>query len=340
MSQKTFIDTFAITCVAQPSDVLDALRKVLPGLRTEQQDKGALGYDRQARIYLDTLLVGWLLWGGKSQRGTVYLCIDGKGCLRLNDWPAVVQVLSALPSARLNRVDIAMDTFRGEVTYDRVIQAKEGGKFNPERGRRPTFSFNRGENENGENAGRTLYVGKRQSSKYGRFYEKGFEQLKDADLSTLAQLGLAPGDVEVPEGSGPAGCLMRDWFRCEIEFKRCGGEKVLEWQMLTTPDIYFAGAFPFCAELLPDVDPVGLDRVKRDVATDLASLLAFHRNLTGKLWAAMSKYGANPEAIRAYFTDGMESSPRFEAAGTAEELAAFCEEFNRRYERRAKLLAA
>jgi DNA relaxase NicK len=115
-------------------------------------------------------------------------------------------------------------------------------------------------------AGRTHYVGKRDSDKFMRAYEKGFE--------LLGKLGPASGrvcgndDVTLIDG-----CPVEDIYRCEVELKAKG--HFVPWEVIERRDEYFAGSYPFCADLLPGVEADLLKRrPERAPQLDLAAALA------------------------------------------------------------------
>ena len=129
---KTSIDWLRFRVREEPSEILAALRPMygdragdlhlLPG------QKGILGFQRSSTIKLQDISIGRMDFGGESQKGWVRVDIPGKGCEWVQDWCATDGVVS-LNSAQIRRLDIALTTWDGEVTHDRVLQAHSEGKF-------------------------------------------------------------------------------------------------------------------------------------------------------------------------------------------------------------------
>ena len=94
-----------------------------------------------------------------------------------------------------------------------------------------------------QHAGRTCYIGSREGAKFLRCYEKGFEVYQ----KMIAAYGFSA------EGMTLDGKRLEDIYRVELELKpdRC----VIPWETIDQRDQYFAGAYPFNAELLPEVEP-------------------------------------------------------------------------------------
>lgn len=88
--------------------------------------------------------------------------------------------------------------------------------------------------------GRTIYVGARDSEKFIRCYEKGFEILARYKIPENLKAGITGMTFDGVGMVDPAKV-----YRCEVEFK-ASSEKVLPWPMLTNRDEFFAGANPFC----------------------------------------------------------------------------------------------
>lgn len=184
------------------------------------EDKGLDFYEARCAVMFEGAVVGYVLAGGKSsaQAATVHFNIFGGGCLHLShaNWLTVRDVIE---QARgwITRVDLALDVFEGdEVTA--VPAAYLAGAFDV-RGKRPEQTEH-GSWTNGHS--RTFQVGKRETGKCLRAYEKGDEQF-----------GADVGDP---------------WVRYEVEFRNSA--RVIDLDVLARPADFFAGAYPFCEALL------------------------------------------------------------------------------------------
>lgn len=282
-TQKTTIDYFRFRAQEEPRAVLEALRPAFgtlgPDLRFKHLPRGAMGFQQASQIVIEDLPVARLDFGGESQRGWVRTEMSGKGCEWVQDWDALESV-EQLPSAQIRRLDIALTTWAGEVTHERVCEAHTAGRFKTG-GRPPDL---RQITSSNERAGRTCYVGKRESDKFFRSYEKGFEM--------LGKMGRVPGLVTHIDGH-----RVEDIYRCELELK--ADSTPIGWDVIERRDQYFAGAYPFCAEVLPGVEADILQRRKeRAPQTDLAVALENCRIQFGAtLFTALHAYGGDMTAV-------------------------------------------
>jgi phage replication initiation protein len=200
--------------------------------------------------------LGRMDYGGESQRGWVRVDLTGKGCEWVTQWDEIEGV-EALPGAELRRLDLALTTWDGEVTHEQVVQAHTAGRFIT-RGRPPVLCQI---TSSDPRAGRTCYVGKREhSDKFMRCYEKGFEL-------AAKYASRVPGELTSIDGK-----RVEDIYRCEVEFKASG--TVIPWEVIERRDQYFAGAYPFCADVLPNVEAdILMRRPQREPQIDLAAAL-------------------------------------------------------------------
>lgn len=282
-TQKTTIDYLRFRAQEEPRAVLEALRPAFgtlgPDLRFKHLPRGSMGFQQASQIVIEDLPVARLDFGGDSQRGWVRTEVTGKGCEWVQDWDALERV-EELPSAQIRRLDIALTTWEGEVTHQTVVDAHTAGRFKTG-GRPPDLQQITSSNER---AGRTCYVGKRTSDKFFRAYEKGFEM--------LAKMGRIPGQV-----THIGAHRVEDIYRCELELK--AESTPIGWDVIERRDQYFAGAYPFCADVLPGIEADILQRRKeRAPQTDLAVALENCRIQFGAtLYTALHAYGGDMTAV-------------------------------------------
>ena len=184
-----------------------------------------------------------------------------------------------LEQAEIRRLDIALTTWHGEVGHDQVVQAHTDGRFTI---RRPP-NLQQILNSDG---GRTCNIGQREKSdKFMRCYEKGFEMVSKMG-------GNLPGKVTHIEGS-----RVEDIYRCEVELKAVTTD--IPWEVIERRDQYFAGAYPFCADVLPNVEADILKRrPERDAQTSLAAALENCRVQFGPtLFTALHAYQGDMTAV-------------------------------------------
>lgn len=281
--QKTTIDYLTFRTQADPREALEALKPMFgtlgPDLRLKPLERGAMGFQQAAQIVIADMPVARMDYGGESQRGWVRASMTGKGCEWVQDWDAV-QAVEDLPKSQLRRLDIALTTWCGEITHDRVVQAHAADRFHTG-GRPPALQQI---TSSDERAGKTCYVGKRTNDKFFRAYEKGFEM--------LSKIRGVPGVVTDIDGH-----KIEDIYRCEIELK--AGSSDIEWGVIERRDQYFAGAYPFCADVLPGIEADILQRRKeRAPQTDLAVALENCRIQFGPtLYTALMAYQGDMTAV-------------------------------------------
>jgi phage replication initiation protein len=277
--QKTSVDWLRFRSKGTPQEALEALKPMfgrVGGLvNLKPLERGILGFQQGAAICLGSdMPLGRMDYGGESQRGWVRVDIPGKGCEWVQEWDALHEV-EALPKAEIRRLDVALTTWDGEITHEQVVQAHASGRFTvrrPPELRQITSSDPR--------AGRTCYVGNREhSDKFFRAYEKGFEILAKRQISAIN------------------GHPIEGIYRCEVEFK--AHATTIPWEVIERRDHYFAGAYPFCADVLPGVESdVLMRRPERAPQMDLAAALENCRLQFGPtLYTALRAYQGDMTAV-------------------------------------------
>lgn len=281
--QKTTVDYLRFRTQAEPLEVLEAIRPMFgtvgSHLAVKSLQRGALGFQRALQIGIGDMPLMRLDFGGDSQRGWVRADMTGKACEWVQDWGAVDSV-EALADAQIRRLDIALTTWEGQVTHDQVVDAHQSGRFKTG-GRPPEL---RKITSSNERSGRTCYVGVREKSdKFFRAYEKGFE---------MAGKIRAPGQITHIEGKP-----IEDIYRCEIELKAV--TRPIGWDVIERRDQYFAGSYPFCADVLPDVEAdILMRRKERAPQMDLQSALRNCRIQMGPtLYTALKAYRGDITAV-------------------------------------------
>jgi phage replication initiation protein len=297
---KTTVDWLRFRTQAEVAQVLEAMRPLFgvhsDWLRLEYLGRGMDGFEQACSILYADEPVGRVDYGGESQRGWVRVNLTGRGCELVVDWDACEE-LERLAKAQLRRADLALTTWRGEVTHDQVVQAHARGGFTGA-GRPPTM---RQVISSDPNDGRTVYIGKRDASKFARCYEKGLELCQKYG-------------IPVDDSTAIDGHPVRGIYRCELELKAADAD--LPWELVASRDQYFAGAYPFFGELLPDVEPDILMR-RPDRAPQLA-LQAVLRNVRtqygASLFTALTCYHGDVGRLMAQIV-GREHNKALVAAG-------------------------
>lgn len=276
------VDWLGFRTKATPEEMRFSIERMLgevAPVTLAKRGRGALGYQEAGGIEVGGMLVGQYGTGGESQRGWSSFALTGQGCEWVRDWDLAVDELGEY-DAELRRCDLAVDTFRGEVTHAKVVAAHEAGGFTSG-GRRPNLSRIEGwPRENGW----SCYVGKRDQGKMFRGYEKGFEQAKKFREAQ----GLVASSID--------GHQVEDWYRCEVELK--AKDRALPEDLIERRDEYFAGSYPFCADLV-EVKPFELSvaREKRP-QLELEAALGLVRHQWGRtLFTALVAHHGDISAV-------------------------------------------
>ena len=283
--QKTTVDWLRFRVQAEPRDVLEAMRPMFgeqgQWLNFKPLARGMLGFQQALEIRLAQVPIGRMDYGGDSQRGWVRVDLNGKGCEWVEDWEQV-GALEELPSSQVRRLDLALTTWKGEMGHANVVQAHADGRFIT-RGRPPNL---RQIISSDPRAGRTCYIGEREKSdKFMRCYEKGYEICGKLE----SRFGMTFSKID--------GFNVEDIYRCEVELKAVSS--VIPWDVVDRRDQYFAGAYPFCADILPGIEADILQRrPARQPQIDLNAALANLKIQFGPtLYTALHAYGGDMTAV-------------------------------------------
>lgn len=284
---KTKIDALTFTARGAMNVPLDLLARHLGKAGTfnvEDRCAGSLGYDSSALLTVDGASVGRIAWGGRSQRDTVHVSLMGTGCSMVGDVAPIVAVC-AQEDWRLARVDIAADFVDGSVTYDTFLEATRNGGFHC--GRRPPVVDGAGPLDDSDR-GRTIYVGRRDSDKFARGYEKGLKELPSLLREAWEEFGIDPGPALRISVEG-AWVNPAKWFRSELELK--AKKRPLPWDIVDRRDQYYAGAYPYFAEILSHAEPARIVSPRRQGELALeAALSNIQRQYGSTLFTALVAY--------------------------------------------------
>lgn len=237
--------------------IMAELRQLFGFTEFTPRKTGLYGYKDSAVIEEG----GLMAWGGKNQRGTVYVSLNGQGCSRIEDWQKLRE-WGECQEVKLTRVDLAHDDPTGErVTIEVAKEWWEAGGFNSG-GRRPKPKIAGDWWELIE--GRTVYFGGRESGKLVRIYEKG-KQLGDPSSA---------------------------WVRVELELHN--KDRFLPLDVLTKPGAYLAGAYP-CLRYL-SAEQCRIKTVREAVKISYERSVESARQHVGKLVNVMLRVKAGDYA--------------------------------------------
>ena len=199
---KTLIDYLRFRFTASPFQALEVVRSALGFVTPDLVDlggseKGKDGWQHRRPIIIGgDEVIGWVDYGGESQRGWSRWDMSGAGCSWIDRWDILAQSLPSI-GGELRRVDVALDFFDGQVSHEDVLSAYDRGLFKkPHVGRSPKLKK---VETSCPTDGRTAYIGSRTSSRFIRCYEKGWSfSLKQRFQKALKRLLTAFISVGIP----------------------------------------------------------------------------------------------------------------------------------------------
>jgi DNA relaxase NicK len=304
---KTGIDYFKFRAKNNHFEVLEAVRPHFHGgdlLEFGPEYPGRDGWKFCRHLMLADIFIAWVDYGGESQRGWLRFDMPGNGCEWVSSWQGMYELLTVLNEPAIRRVDVKLDLFDGSVTHESVLHAHENLEFKRlEGGRNPKLK--KVETSAPED-GRTVYIGARESARFIRCYEKGWEMLSKIKLPE--QFKKPDLMVDFEDGHGPT--RVADRYRIEVEFKPVKGV-VVPWPILIDPDAYFAGAAPFCQKLV-NVAPRRAQAVpsalmpRAVLATSMEHCRAAYGGLLRTL---LELYGDSPEVKARLFDELASNKP-------------------------------
>ena len=208
---------------------------------TTQLEKGRNFYERSYSLG-DNGEYGAISCGGNNNKGTTAstanIQITGQGCLiAAPGWQKRLHSYLDALNGHISRIDIAADLYDGQYSPQQAYNDWDDGKYSLTN-RKPSITVY-GSSWFNEQAsdGKTITIGKRESGKCTRIYEKGKEQLGKIAASMIDE-------------SHPL-YHLQSWTRIETEWHRTNRELPLE--MLLEPGKYLAGAHPAALGWLSEI---------------------------------------------------------------------------------------
>ena len=314
MRSRTHVDYVTGTSSAELGAVEQAIQAVFSGGVAAPVFKPGAGmhhFDKRADIEVAGIHAGTVMWGGAAQKGRSRVELAGKGCELVPDWERAESVLCGLEGFRYTRLDIAADFFHGELRHEDVQRAHRLGKFVRARAKNPELQEVRSSDPA---RGRTLYVGRRGGDHMVRFYEKGKKEFFGAGLRALRRMVEEASQVRAQDDARNHGAEfnLADWYRAEVELRAVN--RPIPLDCIERRDEYFAGCYPFMAELLPHVKPQllvrpramgvyaverALELVQEQWGRALYTALHVHFGDIGAVWEKIVGEAHSPTLVRA-----------------------------------------
>jgi len=228
----------------------------------------------------------------------VFLSLSGDGCVGVDFSAFIAELLPFSP--RITRLDVAVDYYQGEVTFEELKRYYHLGYF-ASGGPNPRHSLIEPKRSKLDSAteektgGFTLYVGKRGGAKFFRGYEKHRQQLDTVE--TEGELQQRSEDLSD----------HYDWLRLEVETRNANCEIPLS--AVSNLDAYLLGIYPRLFECLPmpqhvqvsppdEIYPIKLDWHSKRAQVELGHLIFHCRHAYGGLINVLAnKLNKPPEDI-------------------------------------------
>jgi DNA relaxase NicK len=305
--QKTKLDWIAFTSSRDVPELEALVKTIWPKALFARNGKGMFGYPESQMILVDEVQIGMMGFG--AEHGRNYVSLPGTACKMLNDeliqlfYDCLTLQLDNAPGifyydAKLTRLDICLDFFRGELTWDHAFRAYDLGAFKGSLGGRNPKKRVIDESADGRNLGRTLYIGTRGGNQYARIYEKGLE--------VFAKLPENLREISHAREEEMGGVIPHadDWLRLEVEFGNASKDRILPFEMMLHRDKYFAGSFPYFADALGLSDGLRPKTLKTDLDVDLFKLIYNAKRSYGSLVHSLTQLGFTDTEIRQELSSG------------------------------------
>jgi phage replication initiation protein len=170
-------------------------------VHAQDNGRGIFGFKHSSSYWVSTdgttaTKIATFARGGESQKGRVFLQIDGTGCGLIRDFKEVKVLIDSI-DARITRVDLAIDDYSGQlINVDQAVNWYNEGLFK-NGSRNPSYSC-AGDWLECQGKGRTFYVGKRANGKITRIYEKGRQLGDPSSLWTRFETEITSRDRDIP----------------------------------------------------------------------------------------------------------------------------------------------
>jgi len=216
----------------------------------EKKEKDA---DKKKKEKVEVPPLGWVGISVASDNMCGWWCFNltGTACSLVRDWSPLVRDMAEL-HGRITRVDLALDDLAGFHPISEAENAYQAGLFGVG-GRLPKAHILRHLGPGAGRDGDTFYVGKRDSGKMLRVYEKG-KQLGDAASA---------------------------WVRYEGELH--GRDRVIPWEILLLPAQYLRGMYPKALAWMRFATARVIEVLQLKGRIALERALLFARRQTGRL---------------------------------------------------------
>lgn len=202
--------------------------------------------------------------GDKRQADTVLVELTAAGCgAAMDGWESrLYDFLKSAVRPNLTRVDLTRDFFdNSQYSCEKAFSDWQDGLYTTYRARPKVNPFGYGWHSDDVNAGKTLYIGTRESGKYVRVYDKAAEYKVGDQI---------------------------EWTRMEVELRSKSGYKI-PLDVLIDTGSYFAGLYPVC-ESFAEMPVKRIDAVNKKLVLSWDKAWFWARQQVGSLLNAVAYY--------------------------------------------------
>lgn len=319
--QKSAIDWLGFSSPIDIEGILVGLQILWPDMVFSSSKAGMRGYPKCKAMFVGEVQYGIVGFGAKHGRNSVSLTGTACKTIKTNEQHEILRELMDVLQARLSRVDLCFDFYKGEVTFDDATLAYEAGQFKALNApKNPETKVIGSTGPDGENLGRTRYIGPRNGEKYGRVYEKGLEVF--AKMPEEYRQACTEREISLKGDSSSSSSIADDWLRLEVEFKRVEKDRPIPLDILLDRDSYFAGAYPFYAWAIGRGDGKGRSQLKSDAEIDHDKLIMAHRASYGNHVHTLRQIGFTDKEIVDLLDTGLHNQKLLKSGIVAAEQAA------------------
>jgi len=249
----------------EPQEILDWAMPACPIRALAFVERGRFGYTRSSELIVPGVgAVGFLLAGGNN--GTFCISISGSGCPFIGDAKTLADALERI-RANITRVDLAFDDFHAEyLDIGWLINLAREGFFDYQGTRRTRRLVD----DLGSLTGRSLYVG-RKGQKELCIYEKG-KQLQSFNSV---------------------------WVRAEVRL--WAKNRVIPYDVLTSPGSYLRGECPEISNMLPAFTPLRSQVMKKEIEAKAEAAHRWIREAAGKTLGMFAEAAERADVSAAEF---------------------------------------
>jgi DNA relaxase NicK len=250
IKNKVMMDYLVFSSCFSFDEIFFSLTQIWPDLIAKSSSVPMAGYPRVKALFIGTVQYGLIGFDAKKHN-RICVSLTGVACKAIvheDQFLFLFEVLTLL-DARLSHIDLCLDFYRGEITFDDAFLAFTQGRFkNKNSPNNLPHQFIGGGDSKGNNTGRTIYIGDKQGENCTRIYEKGLEVF--AKMPEQYRLQCTERENQMVLENGSVSSVADDWLRIEHVFRRKEKTRPIPLNIIVERDVFFAGVNPYFASIL------------------------------------------------------------------------------------------